>query len=322
MAGLTPNRADFRFGPVSRWLLLFLALLLLFSYAPFTLAQISVAADENTVVVDDAPEMEVFSYGKNVIVKKSAKGVLTFGGDIIVEGRVDGDVAAVGGTVIQKENAYIGGDVIILGGKYRPESVNPMRAEGKETVMYAGYEEELRNLSQNPAGLLSPTFSLAFVAQRLLSVLFWFIVSLAFTTLAPGAVSRAIARFRLSALKVVGIGIAAFLLITIGLIGSLGFLPNYLSAVLGIMAFALLMLAYVFGRVALHVSVGKLLQRRFLPENHRSETVAILMGVVFWTLLLSVPFLWPVMLIGLFSAGIGLVLTARTSRPRGARAGP
>lgn len=319
MAGLTLNRADFRFEPVSRRPLLVLVVSLLFSSATFTFAQISVAPDQNTVVIDDAPEMEVFSYGKNVIVKKSAKGVLTFGGDITIEGRVDGDVAAVGGNVIQRENAYIGGDVIVLGGRYRPESVNPMRAEGKETVMYAGYEEELRNLSQNPAGLLSPTFSLAFFAQRLLSVLFWFVVSLALTTLAPGAVSRAIARFRLSALKVVGIGIAAFLLTTIGLIGSLGFLPNYLSAVLGIMAFALLMLAYVFGRVALHVSVGKILQRHFLPENHRSETIAILIGVVFWTLMLSVPFLWPVMLIALFSAGIGLVLTARNDRPRGTR---
>ena len=37
--------------------------------------------------------MQVLSYGKTVIVKKEAKGVLTFGADIIIEGRVEGDVA-------------------------------------------------------------------------------------------------------------------------------------------------------------------------------------------------------------------------------------
>jgi len=309
---LIANSADFQNRLISKWLLLLLAgAVLLFGHS-LAFAQISVSPEENTVTVDDAPEMEVFSYGKTVIVKNRAKGVLTFGGDVIVEGRVEGDVAAVGGTVIQRESAYIGGDVIILGGKYKPEAANPLRAEGKETVMYAGYEEELRNLTQNPASLFSPSFSLAFLAQRVLSVFFWFLVSLGLTTMAPGAVGRAIARFHLSALKVVGLGMATFLLATIGIIGSASLLPNYLTAILGMMAFALLMLAYVFGRVALHLSVGKLLQKHLLPERGRSEALAILLGVVFWTLLLSVPFVWTVTLVLLFAAGIGLVLTARS----------
>jgi len=247
-----------------------------------------------------------------VIVRKEAKGVLTFGADIIIEGRVEGDVAAIGGSVIQRENAFIGGDVIILGGKYKTESANPLRTDGKETVMYAGYEEELRDLTQNPSQILAPAFSLSFIAQRILSVLFWFIVSLVFTTIAPGAVSRAIVRFQLSTLKVIGIGFFVFLITTIGLIGSFTVLPNYLSAVLGLMAFVLLMLAYVFGRIALHVSFGKLLQKHLLSDSNRSETLAIFLGVLFWTLLLSIPYVWTFALLALFSAGIGLVLTART----------
>jgi hypothetical protein len=280
----------------------------------FAFAQVSVLPEENTVVVDDAPEMEVFSYGKTVVVKNRAKGVLAFGGDVIVEGTVYGDVAAIGGSVIQKERAYIGGDVIILGGKYKPESSAPLREAGRETVMYAGYEEELRDLSQNPASLFSPSFTLAFVAQRLLSVLFWFVVSLVFATIAPGAVSRAIARFQLSTGKVIAIGAVAFLATTVAVVGSLSVLPNYLSAVFGLMAFVLLMLAYVFGRVALHVSVGKLLLKYLLGDKNRSETFAILLGVVFWTLLLSLPYVWTLALFVLFSAGIGLVLTARARR--------
>lgn len=288
-----------------------IALIFLCQFTLLAQTQIS-SPDENTLIIDDAPEMEVFAFGKTVIVKKQAKGVLTFGGDVIIEGRVEGDVAAIGGSITQKENAFIGGDVIIFGGNYRPESVNPLRNEGKQTIMYAGYEEELRGLSQNPTQIFSPEVSFAFLAQRVLSVLFWFVITLALTTLAPGAVSRAIARFQLSTLKIFAIGFFAFLVTTITIIGSLSLLPNYLSAIFGLMAFVLLMLAYVFGRVAMQVSVGKILQKQFVAEKNRSETLAIFIGVFVWTLLLSIPYVWTFALLALFAAGIGLVLTGRS----------
>lgn len=306
--------SSFGFQDHLDWRAVLFAALVILACTSASFAQISVSKEQNTITVDNAPEMEVFSFGKSVVVKQHAKGVLAFGGDIIVEGRVDGDVAAIGGSVIQRENAYIGGDVIVFGGRYLPDSSQPLRESSKQTVMYAGYEEELRDISQNPSAIFTPSFTWSFFAQRLLSVLFWFIVSLGLTTLAPGAVSRAIARFQLSTLKVVGIGLGTFFAATIGVIASVSLLPNYLSAIFGLMAFVLLMLAYVFGRVALHLSVGKLLQKHFLSERNQSETVAILIGVVAWTILLSVPYVWTLALLALFAAGIGLVLTANKNR--------
>ncbi len=293
---------------------LFAALIVILGAALISFAQISVSPADATVTVDDAPDMEVFAYGKTVIVKQRAKGVLAFGGDVIVEGRVSGDVAAVGGSVIQKEGAYIGGDVIILGGRYKPESANPLREEGKETIMYAGYEEELRELSHNPVSIFSPHFTLAFVAQRILSVLFWFAVSMGLATIAPGAVSRATARFQLSTVRVIAIGVAAFVATTVCVIGSMSVLPNYLSAIFSLMAFVLMLLAYVFGRVALNVSVGKLIHKRVLGQRTQSEALTILIGVVAWTLLLSIPYVWTLALFVLFASGLGLVLTARSQR--------
>ena len=281
------------------------------SGAVFSYSQISTTSAE-TFTVDDVPDQEVVCYGKTVVVKTRAKGVLAIGGDVIVEGRVSGDVAAVGGSVIQKEGAYIGGDVFAVGGAYRSENSNPLREEGRETVMYAGYEEEIRDLSQNPSSLFSPHLSLAFLAQRILSVLFWFILSLGVATLAPGAVGRAIARFQLSTLKVVGAGAGAFLLTTVGVVGSLNLLPNPLGVIFGMMAFILVMLAYVFGRVALNVFVGKLLHKYLFGDRNPSEALAILVGVLAWTLLLSIPYVWTLALFILFATGVGLVVTARS----------
>jgi hypothetical protein len=277
----------------------------------FAQAQLSTSPDEKTLIVEDAPDMEVYALGKSVIVKKRAKGVLAFGGDVIIEGRVEGDVATIGGSIIQKQDAYVGGDVIAFGGEYRPEAREPLREPGKETVMFGAFEEELRNLAQNPSQIFSPTLSLAFLAQRLLSILFWFVVTFGVTTLAPGAVSRAVARFQLSTLKVVSIGFVTFLLTTICTIASVRFLPDYLSVIAGLMVFVLMIMSYVFGRVALQVSVGKMIQRRLFAGGNHSETLALLFGVLTWTVLLSIPYLWTIALLSLFAGGIGLVLTAR-----------
>ena len=284
--------------------------------AVFTLyaqSNVSLSEDGQTLTVGDAKEHEIYSFGKTVVIEKDAKGVLSFGGDIIINGRVEGDVAVIGGNIIQKEGAFIGGDVIVFGGTYRAESQNPLRNEGKETVMVAMFEEELRDFANNPAQILSPNLSWSFLAQRLLSVIFWFIISLAITTIAPGAISRAVARFRLSTLKVFAIGFFGFWVTIFGVIAGLKFLPDYLSAIIGLMAFALLILGYVFGRAALQMTVGKILQKHLLPEKRQSETIALLIGVVFWTLLLSIPYLWTFALLTLFSASIGLVLTARSA---------
>ncbi|MDQ6785787.1 MAG: polymer-forming cytoskeletal protein [Acidobacteriota bacterium] len=278
----------------------------------FSQTNIETNLNENTVTIQDAPEMEVFSFGKTVVIKKEAKGVLSFGGDVIIEGNVSGDVAAIGGNIIQEESAFVGGDVIVFGGTYRAESTQPLRNPDKETVMVAVLEDQLRNLAKNPAQIFSPDFSWTFLAQRFLSILFWFIISFVFTTIAPGAVSRAVARFQLSTLKIIAIGFSSFVATAIGVMASLSFFLNYLSVIISLMLFVFLILGYVFGRIALQVSVGKQLQKRFLPEHRQSETFAILIGVVFWTLMLSVPYLWIFALLALLSASIGLVLTARS----------
>ena len=275
--------------------------------------QFSTSEDGSTMTVFDAPDMTVVAFGKSVIVKNRAKGVLAIGGDVTIEGSVSEDVATIDGSITQGKDAYIAGDVIAFGGAYKSESQSPLREAGKETVMFGMFEDELREMAKNPSEIFSPTFSWAFVAQRLLSVLFWFVVSFGLTTLAPGSISRAIARFQLSTTKVTVVGVVTFVVMLVGVIGSVNALPDYLSVSLGLMAFVLLMLAYVFGRVSLQLSVGKFLQKNLLPDGNRSETIAILFGVIFWTVLLSVPYVWTLAVLALFIAGLGLVLTARTA---------
>lgn len=266
---------------------------------------------DRTLIVNEAPEMNVIAFGRSVVIRQQAKEVFVWGGDVTIEGRVEGDVAVIGGSVIQKTDAYIGGAVIIIGGTYKPEADIPLRAEGKETIMFGAFEDEFRSMGEDPAQIFAPQMTVSFALQRLLSVIFWFIVTLAFATIAPGAVSRGITRLRLYPLKIASIGAGALILTTLIVIGSLRVLPDYAGAVIGIMAFVILMLAYGFGRVVMQVSLGKILLKRFSSGGKHSESVAILIGVVCWTLLLSFPYIWPIAVFAMFVGGIGLIATAR-----------
>jgi len=274
--------------------------------------QISVSEDGKTMTIVDAPDQEVFAFGKTVIVKNRVKGVSAVGGDIKIEGNVSGDVATLGGSVFQNKDAFIGGDVIVIGGSYKPEIQLPLREPEKETVVIGMFENELRSIAQDPSQIFAPTFTVTYFARLVLSVLFWFVISFAFTTLAPGAVSRAVARIQLSSLKIAGIGITSLVLTLVAVLLGVQFLPNYLSVTFSLMVLVLLMLAYIFGRIALQLSIGKLIQRSFFSAGNGSETLAILIGAVFWTLLLALPYIWTFAVVALFVCGIGLVLTARS----------
>ena len=192
------------------------------------LAQSRVATAENEkIVFDNMPEQEAIVFSKDVIVRGHVKGVLVFGGDLVIEGDVSGDVAVIGGTVLQKSDASIGGDVIVIGGGYNHEARKPDRNSGTETLVYAGYEDELRSYAREPAKLLSPTISAGFVVQRFLSLVFWFVVGLLISLIAPGAVSRAVTKFRMSKLSVLGLGASAMLLATVLVVLSVSVFPGF-----------------------------------------------------------------------------------------------
>jgi hypothetical protein len=74
----------------------------------------------------------------------------------------------------------------------------------------------------------------------------------------------------------------------------------------------MLLLAYVFGRVALQVSAGKFILKRFWGDPKYSESIALFIGALFWTALLSLPYLWIFALLVLFVASLGIVLTSRS----------
>src|SRR6266571_4843571 len=129
--------------------------------------------DPQARVIDGVVNTTVFGMGQSIRITGTVKeGAIAFGGDVIVEGAVDGDVAAIGGSVIQREGSRIGGDVIVLGGIYDHGKAAPGRDPQSVTIMYAGYEEQLRHVMREPFSVLQPQLSARFLGYRVLAILF------------------------------------------------------------------------------------------------------------------------------------------------------
>src|SRR2546421_12509817 len=214
--------------------------------------------DPQARVIDGVSNTTVFGMGQSIrITGRVKEGAIAFGGDVIVEGSVAGDVAAIGGSVIQREGSRIGGDVIVLGGIYHHGKAAPGRDPKSVTIMYAGYEDELRQVMRDPFSLLRPQLSAAFFGTRLLAVLVWFIISLALTAVMPNTVSRAVARLQLNSLRVAIIALIGSIVIGLGVFVSLLVLPPVIGAVISIMALMLVIVATLFGRGVIFLATGR-----------------------------------------------------------------
>jgi hypothetical protein len=297
-----------KFG-ITRLFALFVWLLVLMGavYAQTT----ATPTTEKVVLVNGVTDSTVFGIGSSVRVTGTVKqGAMACGGDVIVEGVVEGDVASIGGDVIQRPGSRIGGDVIVLGGTYHADPSAQRNPNGK-TIMYAGYQQELRDMMRDPTGLLSPRWSPTFLGTRLLVVLFWFIVSLALTAVMPGTISRGVARLQLTSLRVATIGFIGVVLLFASVGLSLWSMPEPIRVLVGLLALLLLLVASVFGRVVLYAATGRWLQRKYVNVGKNSEAIALLLGTGFWVLLTSLPYVWPFVAVAILIISFGLALTAR-----------
>ena len=267
--------------------------------------------DPQARVIEGVVNTTVFGMGQSIRITGTVKeGAIAFGGDVIIEGAVDGDVAAIGGSVIQREGARIGGDVIVLGGIYHHGKAAPDRDPKSVTIMYAGYEDQLRRVMRDPFSVLHPQLSAVFFGTRLLAILIWFVIALALTAAMPNTVSRAVTRLQLTSLRVAAIGFLGAIVITFGVLASLWLLPAIVGAAISLLALLLAVVSTVFGRVVIFAATGQWLQRLLLPRL-QSESVTLLLGVIFWIVCSSLPYVWPFVQAGLFVASLGLSLTAR-----------
>lgn len=294
------------------------ASILLVSIATFAFGWVAVAAlvggsNEGPVFVvaesDDIQE-DLVVMGRSVeIVGHVRGGVLALGGDVTVTGTVDGDVASIGGSVVQEPGSHISGDVLIVGGRYLHAN-KECRGDGTETVVLAGSGQSLREFFANPTReLLVPRIDRSYLGWRIAAALSSFLLALVLIAIAPASISRASERLSADSLKIAAIGLVGtttgILLVSLTLV----VLPGPLSAIISGLLLVALVVVQLFGRVVAYFLVGRWLQRRLLGERSRSQTVALLLGVLALAFLGSLPVVGALLVFATFILSVGIILT-------------
>lgn len=266
----------------------------------FTLKKdIYVAKDE---VLDN-----VITFGGEVLVEGKVKeSVIVFGGKITIAGEVGNLVLGFGTNILLKPSAVVKGDVASLGGSLEKEP--GCRVDG-DTIYFKTPEDIMELLNGGLKGLLSISFFPIFLIFKLLLFSIWLLLGVLMAVLFPSQISSASSQIRKSFLSVFAIGFVAIIIF----VGLALFSALLCLILIGIpMLLALIFLAIViniFARATVFYFFGESLMAAF-GKTKPSAIAAILLGLVLVGFITFIPILG--LLISFLLSIIGWGATLKT----------
>ena len=293
-----------------RTLLLLAALVLVVTglAAPLA-AQHDFSVKRDVFVAAGETQDNVISFGGNVVVDGRVKqSVVAFGGTITVSGEVGEAVVGIGSNITLKPTAAIRGDLVSIGGRLEKE---PGCSISGDTVYFKASELGSRFFKQ---GLFKGIFAFPlfpiFLIIKLIGVFLWFIAALVVAALVPRPIARAAAAVRTSFWPVFGTGLLALVIFT----GLAIFAALLCFILIGIpIAIALFwagLIIKVFGRVVLFYVLGESLLRAFGAKNI-SAIGASLAGLLVASLVGFIPFVGFLFTLVLSILGWGAVIRTK-----------
>lgn len=269
--------------------------------------QQSFTLKKDIYVAKDEVQDNVVTFGGEVLVEGRVKeSVIAFGGKITIAGEVGKLVLGFGTNILLKPAAVVKGDVASLGGTLEKEP--GCRVDG-DTIYFKTSEDIKELLKEGLKGLLSISLFPIFLIFKLLSLSIWLLLGVLMAVLFPRQISSASNQIRKSFLSVFAIGFVAIIIFT----GLAVFSALLCLILIGIpMLLALIFLAIViniFARVTIFYFFGESLMAAF-GKTKPSAIAVTLLGLVLVSLITFIPILG--LLISFFLSIIGWGATLKT----------
>jgi hypothetical protein len=283
--------------------LTFILLFLIFGFLPLN-SQQCFTATQDIYVAEDEEQDNVISFGGNVVIEgKVRESVVTFGGEVTISGEVGELVLGFGSNITLKSSAVIGGDVVSLGGTLEKE---PGCLIQGDTVYFKGFEDLADFLGEGFTGALIPMI----IFFKLVSVFITFLLALLITALFPRQITLASTQIRNSFWPVVGTG----LLSIIAYVGLVIFATLLSFVLIGIpILIALIIIGIViklFGRVVLFYFFGDSLIRAF-GKGKASVFGGMILGFILVSFISFIPIFGGLFTLCLSIIGWGVVIRTK-----------
>ncbi|RMG51201.1 MAG: hypothetical protein D6723_11040 [Acidobacteria bacterium] len=267
-------------------------------------------ADGPRIIRPQETVSDVVVRGRRLEVLGRVEGsILVMGDDAIIEGRVDGDAIVLGGDLIQRRQGFIGGDVIVIGGRYQRAAEAPALHPSSKIIEIREYGQSLRESFRHPwRAILVPQITPAALGQRALGLLLYFLIALLMIALMPSPINRAIRMVRRHSGRLGLFGLLALSLLFIVLLVIVRFLPMALAVPMTLFVWLLWFGAYLLGSLAVHVVIGRWIQSRLVRSPTPSTIMALLYGMVVIAILSTLPIIGLMTLLVLVTLSLGVAL--------------
>jgi hypothetical protein len=272
-------------------------------------AQQEFSVKRDVFVAAGETQENVISFGGNVVIEGRVKqSVVAFGGTITIGGEVGEAVVGIGSNITLKPTAAIRGDVVSIGGLLQKE---PGCSIAGDTVYFKASELGSRFFKR---GLFKGIFAFPlfpiFLIIKLIGLFLWFIAALVVAALFPHPIARAAAAIRTSFWPVFGTGLLAVIIFT-GLSIFAALLCFILIGIpIAIALFWAALIIKVFGRVALFYLLGESLLKAFGAKNI-TAIGASLAGLLVVSLVGFIPFVGFLFTLVLSILGWGAVVRTK-----------
>ncbi len=263
-----------------------------------------VSVQKSVVVEADAVQENIISFGGHVLIKgKVTEDVVVFGGTVTVEGEIEQMLFCVGSDILLKETSIINGDVVALGGELVKEPGNYIQGD---TIYFHSSTDIFNAIS----GSFNLSFFPVFLLFKLMASLIWLLLALVLTALLPQQIQFASSRLRMYLGPVLGIGLLS-IMVFVGMVMAAAFLSLLLIGLP--LLFVLIILGItikVFGQVIVYHFFGVSLARA-LGKPASSPFLAVMLGFLVVTFLGFIPLLGFVISFLISLLGWGIVIRTK-----------
>jgi cytoskeletal protein CcmA (bactofilin family) len=263
---------------------------------------------KDIVVEKDETLDNVISWGGEILIEgRVTDSVINFGGTIIISGEVGTTVVGFGSDIKLHSTARIEGDVLSLGGTL---DKNPGAIIEGDTI-YFGTSEEFSNfLKEGFAGVLGFSLLPLLLIFKLITLVIWFILAIILVAIFPKQVSFASAQIRTSFWPIFGTGLLSIIIFT-GLILFAVFLCFILIGIPILLALiAIGIVIKIFGRVVIFYFLGDWIFKAFRGKQ-TSGLLAVILGLLLFGLIGFIPVIGSLFSFVLSIIGWGVVIRTK-----------
>lgn len=250
----------------------------------------------------------VITFGGEIIIEgKVRESVIALGGNIVISGEVDNSVVGIGAKITLHPSARIHGDLVAIGGSVARD---PLAIIEGDTIFFETSEELWHSIKTAVGGLFGLSLIPLILLIKLFSLIVWLIIALIITLLFPRQVVASSREIRRNFWSVFGVGLLSIIIFA-GLIISAAFLSLILIGIPLLITLIFIGIALkLFSRVVIYVFFGESLTRAFGSKNP-ALILQVFLGFLFVSIVTFIPFLGTLVALIFNAMGWGAVIKTR-----------